>query len=140
MNNEQIRKMILRRRESDVLRGDTDDEAGVDEFTAAANSPDWIEENLADPQLAAGLRALLGKIETGDWPPVGEIGKEAIIRRQGIERWKRIREELTKRLTEVDTKITRLEAGENVQEVDEDAAADAGTDDGAQDDSADGEK
>ena len=83
---------------------------------------------------------MLGKIETGDWPPVGEIGKEAIIRRQGIERWKRIREELTKRLTEVDTKITRLEAGENVQEVDEDAAADAGTDDGAQDDSADGEK
>ena len=140
MNNEQIRKMILRRRESDVLRGDTDDEADVDELTAAANSPDWIEENLADPQLAAGLRALLGKIETGDWPPVGEIGKEAIIRRQGIERWKRIREELTKRLAEVDTKITRLEAGENVQEVDEDAAADAGTNDGAQDDSADGEE
>ncbi|MFP3423297.1 hypothetical protein R0K19_28435, partial [Bacillus sp. SIMBA_161] len=61
---------------SPLLRGGDEGDAA-----ATAFSPDVIEADLLDDQLAAGLRAMLEKLDTGDWPTVGEGSAEAIVAR-----------------------------------------------------------
>ncbi|MDX9912916.1 MAG: S41 family peptidase [Phycisphaerales bacterium] len=69
ISDEQFREMLGVRREQEILRvrdGQTED--------AHWGDPDWIIENLKDPQLAAAVKAVRLRLENGAWQPTGEQG------------------------------------------------------------------
>ncbi len=103
MTPEQVKKMIEVRRESDILRAR---EANDEPINLTA---EWIETELADPQLAAGLRALEGKLTDGDWPVVGQGGTEELVRRGKRESLVRQRDLIEERLEEIREELTKLD-------------------------------
>ncbi len=123
MTPEQVRKMISVRRDGDVLR----QEGGEG---SPAITPDWIESELADLQLAAGLRAVLGKIETGNWPVVGEAGADVLARSSKRANLVRQRDLITERLDEIAEELAKLDSA-NDGDADEKLDQPVATDDGA---------
>lgn len=105
MDADQREAMIDARRERD--RVDDGNGNGPAEVT-----PEWIESTLADPQLAAAHRALLGKLDTGDWPAVGQSNADALALEAERKNLTRQRELLEETLAEVNQKLKKLEAGE----------------------------
>ncbi len=102
MNAEQIRKMIEARRESDVLRPDNGNNGAV------TVTPLWIEEQLHDPQLAAGLKALIGKLDQGDWPRVGQSNVQQQVESTRRENLVRQRDLIRDSLREVEAELAKL--------------------------------
>ena len=116
MTPDQVKKMIEVRRESDILHSrQTDDEP-------MSLSPDWIETELADPQLAAGLRALEGKLVSGEWTVIGQGGAEELARRSKRESLIRQRGLIEDRLEEIREELAKLD--ENPDESSDLIAAD----------------
>lgn len=105
MTNEGYELMIKTRREADVLRPENGhgQSAGV--------TPEEIERDLKDPQLAAALKAVLGKIETGDWPTVGLSNADELVKLRQREQLERRRELLLEELDKVEAEL----AGEDEQ-------------------------
>lgn len=124
MNADQILEMHKLRRDREIIRAEGNGDNG-DKIT-----PQWIEQKLADPQLAAGLRAMVGKIKTGDWPAVGQSGETELVRQFQRENLVRRRDALKERLDEVKEMLTKLDAGEEV-DVDKLSANAAEQDEGA---------
>lgn len=118
---EQVRTMLEVRRNADVLR---DDNGATD----AAVTPEWIESELKDPQLAAALRAALGRLQGGEWPQVGRSGKEELIREVKRQNLALRRDLLKERLDEVEKELRDLQAGGPVtaDSTDSETAADNG--------------
>jgi len=85
---------------------------------------DWIENEFKDPQLAAALSALLGKLDNDAWPTVGESGAEALAKAAERDNLNKQREALEEALAEVDEKIIALDlpADEAVEDAFEEAA------------------
>src|SRR5690606_12981244 len=97
-----IRKMIEARRESDVLRPDNGNNGAV------TVTPLWIEEQLHDPQLAAGLKALIGKLDQGDWPRVGQSNVQQQVESTRRENLVRQRDLIRDSLREVEAELAKL--------------------------------
>lgn len=116
MKPEQITDMIKIRRQGDVLN-DANGQEHLKNIT-----PDWIRDHLKDIQLAAGLKAVLGKLSTGQWPKVGTDGTEEVRNEILLENLVRMRELLQERMDEVNKKIKKIESGEKDRK---DKAADA---------------
>jgi carboxyl-terminal processing protease len=116
MTIEQREEMLELRRESDVLRADNG--AASDQ----AITPELIDEQLKDPQLAAALRAALGRLQTGEWPAVGsDRDVEALVQQQRKAELERRRDLLQRSLAEVqekldELKLTRGEIQDQVQQ------------------------
>ncbi|MEX1017531.1 MAG: S41 family peptidase [Phycisphaeraceae bacterium] len=106
MTPEQTREMLRVRRESDRVLHDNGDEAPADV------TPEVIEEQLKDPQLAAALRAVLGKLETGDWPQVGESNADALVAASRRQNLTQRREMLLEQITELEGELEKIDAGE----------------------------
>jgi len=70
---------------------------------------EWIENEFKDPQLAAALTAVLGRLNTGDWPTVGQSGAEALAKAAERDNLNQQREALEDALDEVDEKINALD-------------------------------
>lgn len=113
MSHEQIRRMNELRREGDVVRQrrQAEEESRV--------TPQFIREELSDPQLAAALEAMLGRLETGEFPRVGEA--EATLtahlgERQTMQRRREMLQEsiqeIDKQLRQLDEKIAELNGGD----------------------------
>jgi len=102
------------RREGDVLR------VNNGKNTDASITPEWIESELYDPQLAAALRALTGKIETSDWPIVGESGITELVKQQNRENLIRRRDRINEALAKVKLELAKLDG-----DVDDDADSDS---------------
>ncbi len=67
MSHEEQVEMMEIRRSSDIIRP-----AGEQEDNGhAAISPDWIEQELKDKQLARGLETILARVNDGQWIEVG---------------------------------------------------------------------
>ena len=111
MTNEAYEQMIKTRREADVLRPENGHEESVEV------TPEEIERDLKDPQLAAALKAVLGKIETGNWPTVGLSNADELVKLRQKEQLERRRDLLLEELDKVEAEL----AGE----VKAEAAADA---------------
>jgi carboxyl-terminal processing protease len=77
-------------------------------------TPEWIEKEQADPQLAAALKAVVGKLTTNEWPRTGKSGGDSLARQGELDRLNKQREELSVRLEELNTKIGKLEKGEKL--------------------------
>ena len=105
MSPEQVREMVEVRRESEVLRKSNGN------ATEATVTPEWIEAELKDPQLAAAVRAVLGKLDGGDWPQVGKNGKDELIREAKRQNLELRRDLLQERLGEVEKELKELENG-----------------------------
>ncbi len=110
MSPEQIKDMLKIRRDSDILNDENGSEIRKE------ISPKWITDNLKDLQLAAGLEAAIGKIQTGDWPKVGTEGTEDVRNAILLENLIRTRELLKERMDEVQEQIKKIEAGEKIEE------------------------
>ncbi|MEZ6191508.1 MAG: S41 family peptidase [Phycisphaerales bacterium] len=117
MTNEAYEQMIKTRREADVLRPDNGHEESVEV------TPEEIEQDLKDPQLAAALKAVLGKIDSGNWPTVGLSNAEELVKLRQKEQLERRRDLLLEELDKVEAEL----AGEVKAEAEaETAAPDAG--------------
>lgn len=77
-------------------------------------TPQWIQKERADPQLAAALKTMLAKLKTGDWLKTGQSGADALSRQTELERLGRQRAELNERLAEIDAKIHAIDNGESL--------------------------
>lgn len=105
MTPDAVRAMLERRRESDVLEK-------REAASQQAVTPEWIRENLLDPQLAAAVEAARGKLETGDWPTVGESNAAALSKANERATLQMRRDLLMERLREVEEDLEALEGGE----------------------------
>lgn len=107
MSPEATRKMLDARRESKLLRNGNGN--GKDNGQpATALTPELIEAELLDPQLAAGLTAMLGKLDTGDWPTVGRDGAQQIAARTQRQRLEERKQRLLEALDEVESEMQAL--------------------------------
>ncbi|WP_428389538.1 S41 family peptidase [Mucisphaera sp.] len=107
MTPDEVRAMINVRREAAILREEGSSMAR-DSYT-----PEQVEEELKDKQLAAGLASLLGYKETGAWPSVGIDNEGAVIamlRRTNLERRRDLLRETLEQIEE------QLEALDNPTE------------------------
>jgi carboxyl-terminal processing protease len=109
MTFEQYDKMIKTRREADTIRA----ENGHGE--SAQVTPDYIETTLHDPQLAAALRAVLGKAQDDKWPTVGLANAEELVRLHKRELLERRRNLLLEELHRVEAELADGEAVEDDQ-------------------------
>jgi carboxyl-terminal processing protease len=99
MSPEQYREMLDARRNRDIVR------QGNGQITAGPITPQWLRDELKDPQLAAAYEAMLGKFDTGNWPAVGQSNAEAIARQTERESLERLKSELEKRIAEIDDQL-----------------------------------
>ncbi len=84
-------------------------------------TPQWIEQSLADLQLAAGLRAMIGKLDDDQWPVVGQSGAKLVqreVRRTELLRRRDLISdtlaEVERELVELDTPDTSVESADDV--------------------------
>jgi carboxyl-terminal processing protease len=104
MTFEQYEQMILARREADTVRKDNGH--GLD----SPVTPEYVETEMKDPQLAAGLRAVLGKLESGDWPTVGLSNAEELVKQHDRELLQRRRNLLLEELHKVEAELADSES------------------------------
>lgn len=107
MTREETMAMAKVRREGDVLRlGNKNDGAAI--------TPELLKTKFADPQLSAGLQAVLGKLTTNQWPKVGQSNSAQIAKLQQHDRLIRMRDSLKQQLTAVEGDLVKLDAGQAV--------------------------
>jgi carboxyl-terminal processing protease len=106
MNTEAVQKML------DVRRNDATRKLIRQRLAAKTVTPEWIEQDLADPQLAAALRAVLGKINTGQWPVVGESDAHHYAMLNQMENLERQKAAMSDRIAQIDQELERLRAGD----------------------------
>lgn len=114
-------EIVTRRRRYEPIDSSTDREP------ASFDDPDWVEETLGDPQLAAAMRALSVRLEDGDWPRVGGDPSAALVARSELARQVAYRARLLDELASIETKIAELEVEADAGTVTED---DPATEDG----------
>ncbi|MCX5658928.1 MAG: hypothetical protein NTW19_04310 [Planctomycetota bacterium] len=65
---------------------------------------------MGDPQLAAAVRAVLGKQATNNWPKVGQSNAAMLARATKRETLSSQRDLLKQRLTEIEASLAKLDA------------------------------
>jgi len=125
MTNEQYEKMIETRRDADTIRAENG------HSDSAEVTPEYIEQTMHDPQLAAALSAVLGKIQDDDWPTVGLANVQELVRLHEREQLERRRSLLLEELHRVEAELADgeeaadAEEGSDIEAVAEDAAIEA---------------
>ncbi len=110
MTFDEYEEMIITRRDADVI---SDENGHADMVTI---TPEYIKDHMKDPQLAAALRAVRGKIETDDWPVVGLSDAEELVRQHERELLQRRRSLLLEELERVETELADGKAEEEAME------------------------
>jgi carboxyl-terminal processing protease len=119
MTDPEIVEMLkVRRQESLIHSGEpknvTDPTPSDRAPDANWSDPSWILDHLKDKQLAAAVRAVQGKIDTGEWTPTGEAGEPA---QQGtlaeVKAGEKLRERLLRELDRVERRLDALESGDS---------------------------
>lgn len=99
LDNKEYAQIVENRRRYEPIND------GTDRLEARFDDPDWIEQEIADPQLAAALRTLQSKVTTGEWLMVGgDPGSDAVLDselRDQIAYRTRLLDELTKTTTRI---------------------------------------
>ena len=99
MKDRDYRKMILARRQLEVIRG-----AGEDREQAFAD-PAWIRGELGDEQLAAACDAVQARLQRGVWPRVGGDESTPLALADRLHGELRLRRHLLGRLERVEARI-----------------------------------
>ncbi|MEX0778012.1 MAG: S41 family peptidase [Phycisphaeraceae bacterium] len=108
MTFDQVTEMVRLRSEADVLR------PGDAAAQGATLTPEMIRKDRADPQLAAALEAILGKLRGGDWPKVGQSDAQALVRRTQRENLLRQRDAMQDRIAQINKELGRLDKGQAI--------------------------
>lgn len=110
MTDEQTVAMLKERRNQDAIgrhKGDAGEKW---------SDPDWIVDRLKDMQLAAALKAVQQRLDSGKWLPTGQpLPKGSALASQDLEKSNRLRERLEKELVKLDKKIDDLETASSTQ-------------------------
>lgn len=105
MTDEEMAEMVRGRREEEVIGGRR---AAAEDRWA---DPAWIMDRLKDPQLAAAVKAVQAKIDSGEWTPTGQpLPESRSLAGADLDRAMRLRDRLEKELEKLDRKISLLEA------------------------------
>jgi carboxyl-terminal processing protease len=118
MTPQETRELVKTRRDNDVLRAnptpgskpENAGDSGGGVIAPDSPSPQWLRENLKDPQLAAALEAMLGKLTAGDWPVVGASGAAQLVKEQKRQTLEMQRDLLTDRLNQINDELNQLDA------------------------------
>lgn len=102
MSNEAYGDMLRIQRDNAIIRDVQD--AGP----TAGIGADWIEIDLADAQLAAAVRGLIGKLETGEYTTATDADVADTIELQELERLQSARERLTRDMERLQRRIAAL--------------------------------
>lgn len=113
LDQEQMREVIRLRQEEDIIRdGEELEEARAAAEEARFADPDWVETTMKDAQLAAAVRALQHKIETGEWlRPGGDQPTTELATAAELERMTEAREQFLLELERLQRRISAIEAG-----------------------------
>ena len=104
MTPDQIGQMLEIRRAGDSMLMPNAGESAV------AVTPAVAARELADPQLAAGLAAILGKFSNGSWPPVGMSNAKALALASKHENLIRQRDFLKQKLVETEADLKKMDS------------------------------
>lgn len=107
MTDDEYRTMLEIRRQEEILR------ASGSPTTNGANwaDPAWILDHLKDKQLAAGVEALRGRIDSGEWKPVGGAAPEGDLSSAELKRLDEARRRLERELLRIDRRERALAGG-----------------------------
>ncbi|NBC11642.1 MAG: PDZ domain-containing protein [Planctomycetes bacterium] len=114
MKPEDVEQMIELRRDAGIKKLYEDAEGNP-----IALDPTIIREQFADPQLAAALRAALGRVKDGAFPKVGQSNEEQLIKANQLANLEQQKQFLQERLDEIEDEMARLAAGQAPAEDDE---------------------
>jgi carboxyl-terminal processing protease len=109
MSDPELIAMLDVRRKQEVLRSSAEKSDANDQ---PANWTDtaWVLETLKDKQLTAAVRAMQGKIDSGNWTPTGEkVDQAKAIASEELKRQSLLRDRLERELIRVDKRIAALE-------------------------------
>ncbi len=108
MSQEQTREVIRRRQEEDVIREAADERDDGSSFA----DPSWIEETMRDVQLAAAVRAIDARVDTGEWlAPGGEQPVAELAAAAELTRLVDAREQIYRELERLQRRVEALESG-----------------------------
>lgn len=108
MSQEQTREVIRRRQEEDVIREAADERDDGSSFA----DPSWIEETMRDVQLAAAVRAIDARVDTGEWlAPGGEQPVAELAAAAELIRLVDAREQIYRELERLQRRVEALESG-----------------------------
>jgi carboxyl-terminal processing protease len=102
MDDDAFVDMILARRRFEVIRADAGSEP------ASFDDPQWIRDVLKDLQLAAALQAIRARLDSGEWPVVGQDDATQLALEQRIQDQWRLRRLIMERLDAVDRRLGEL--------------------------------
>ncbi len=103
LSTEQVSDLLRVRREEDVIRAN-----GEGDWS----DPATIVDRLRDPQLAAALRAVQARIDTGEWERTGQPGPEReAIALDELRRIQRTRDVMLRELGRLERRIAAIETG-----------------------------
>jgi len=102
MSNAEYTEMLRVQRDNAIIR---DADPGD---TPAHTDPGWIETDLADPQLAAAVRGMIGKLETGVWAPASTETPALAADLDELRRMRQTRERMLRDLARVDRRLAAL--------------------------------
>lgn len=109
VKDEEILARFLRRRDFDAVKADSK-EVGRTVPDQDWSNADWIAEEAKDTQLAAALRALQVRVDTGKWEPVSDAkDAHAEIAVTELRTLERTRERLGLEFARIDKRIEALE-------------------------------
>jgi len=113
MSQDQTQAMIETRRKRDVLRHEGEDTADGENGAATQPTidPAFLRKQREDPQLAAALEAMLGKLKTGDWPKVGQSDVDQLVQARQMDNLRRQRDMLQSQLDEVQKELEKIKSG-----------------------------
>ena len=103
MAREEVLAMLEARRDRDVIK------LVAEAAASGIIDPAWVNENLKDPQLAAALTAIKGKLETGEFPQVGQNNAESVIAEQERANLLLAKQALTEQLAAVEEELAGLQ-------------------------------
>ncbi len=107
MTNDQYREMLRIRRGEEIIRR-PNGAHGNDKNWA---DPQWILDYLKDPQLSGAVAAVRGRLDSGEWPKVGEDAPKGTLELAELKREQRRYELLARELARSERRLTTLSEG-----------------------------
>ncbi len=109
VKDDEVLARFLRRRDFDAVRGDSKDPSAMVVRQDWANA-EWVAHEARDTQLAAALRALQSRLDTGEWKPVSEAkDAHAQIAVTELRNLERTRDRLGLEFARIEKRIDALE-------------------------------
>jgi carboxyl-terminal processing protease len=109
MTDEQLIAMLEVRRKQEVLHAKGEAAPAEEKW----NDPEWVLADLKDPQLAAAVRAVQLKVDSGEWKPTGEpVGKGTPLAAAELSKLRQFHDRLLKEVTRTEKRIDTIESAD----------------------------